>query len=66
MNKTDALSRLTFCGECGYWKPTNDKRLKEEFRDYVGICNRPCEAMIMREKDDFCSRGHKKREVNNG
>lgn len=61
MDKTEALSRLTFCGECGYWKPLNDKRLKKEYLGYIGICNKPREAMVERLKDDFCSNGVKRR-----
>lgn len=61
--KTSYLaSRLTFCDECGYWKPSSDKRLKEESRGCIGICNRPCESMVERYEDDFCSRGVKKKE----
>ena len=66
MDKTEALSRLTFCGECGYWHSLNDKRLKEECRDYIGVCNKPCEPMVQRCKDDFCSCGLKKRSNNDG
>jgi hypothetical protein len=58
MDKTKALDRLTFCGECGYWKPSNDNRIKEEYRDYIGYCSRPYEGMIRRDRDDFCSRGY--------
>jgi hypothetical protein len=63
MDRTDVLSRLTFCGECGYWKSLNDKRLKKEYRDYIGVCNKPFEAMVERCKDDFCSSGIKKERI---
>ena len=59
MEKTEALSRLTFCGECAYWRPLYTKMLKEEYSGYIGCCNRPRESMIERNKDDFCSRGYK-------
>lgn len=62
MVKTDTLSRLTFCGECVYWHSLDDKRLKDEYRGYIGICNKPHEAMVQRLKDDFCSNGRKKDE----
>lgn len=59
MNKiTGALERLTFCGECVYWKTSYDERFKEEYRGEIGYCNRPHEAMVQRDKDDFCSRGY--------
>ena len=61
MDKTEALSRLTFCGECAYWRPLNATMLKEEYRGFIGICNKPREAMVERDKDDFCSRGTPKR-----
>ena len=66
MIKTEALSRLTFCGECGYWHPLENKRLKEEYRGYIGICNKPREATVERLKDDFCSCGVKKRSNSDG
>jgi hypothetical protein len=66
MDKSNALDRLTFCGECGYWNPLYPKGLKEEYRGYIGCCNRPREAMIERYKDDFCSRGVKRRNENDG
>lgn len=66
MDRAEAMPRLTFCGECGYWRPLNDKRLKEEYRGYIGRCDRPCEHMIQRDKDDFCSRGVKKRSNGDG
>lgn len=60
MDKSEALSRLTFCGECGYWKPINAKMLKEEYRGYIGCCDRPHVGKMERYRDDFCSRGVKK------
>lgn len=61
MDKTEAISRLTFCGECAFWHPLlNAKMLKPEYREYVGYCNKPYEGVVQREKDDFCSRGVKK------
>ena len=68
MEKTDALSQLTYCGECAFWHPfTNVKMLKEEYRNYIGCCNRPHEGAVQRNRDDFCSRGVKKsKEENNG
>lgn len=62
MDKNEALSRLTYCGECGYWRPVYNKKLKEEYYDYYGVCNKPREAMVERCKDDFCSRGVKRRD----
>ena len=59
MDKNTALDRLVFCGECVYWHSLNDKRLKKEYRDYIGVCNRPWEDRLQRDKDDFCSRGSK-------
>ena len=60
MDKADILSRLTFCGECAFWSPWETKMIKEEYRGYLGFCNKPYEDMVQREKDDFCSRGRKK------
>lgn len=60
MDKTEVLSRLTFCGECGYWQILNSKMIKKEYRGYVGCCNKPCESIVERYADDFCSRGRKK------
>lgn len=59
MGNSKALDRLTFCGECVYWHSLHDKRLKEEYQDYVGLCNKPYEAVVQRDKDDFCSRGYR-------
>lgn len=66
MVKTDTLSRLTFCGECAFWHPWNNKEIREEYRDYVGFCNKPYEGAVQRERDDFCSRGVKKRSNSDG
>lgn len=63
MDKTNLLSRLTYCGECGWWRPLNAKMLKEECRGYIGCCNRPSEPMVERNKDDFCSRGISRKET---
>lgn len=60
MDKNEACSRLTFCGECGFWHPLYANGLKEEYRGYIGYCNRPREGMVERYKDDFCSRGVEK------
>lgn len=61
MDKTNrSLARLTFCDECGYWKPSNDERLEEGYRGCIGTCSRPHESMVERCKYDFCSRGMKK------
>lgn len=60
MEKTEALSRLTFCGECVFWHPLNTKMLKEEYRGYIGCCERPREGIVERNKDDFCSKGVKR------
>lgn len=62
MEKTDVLSRLTFCGECGYWRIWDTKKIKEECRGYLGFCDRPHEGKVQRDRDDFCSRGVKKKE----
>jgi hypothetical protein len=65
MDETEALSRLTFCGECVFWHPWDGKEIKEEYRGLIGHCNKPYEGMVQRNKDDFCSRGVKKRSDNN-
>ena len=57
MDKTEALSRLTFCGECAFWHSWKSEELKEEFRGHYGHCNKPYEGMVEREKYDFCSKG---------
>lgn len=59
MDKTDIISRLTFCGECVYWQPLHSKMIKEEYLGYIGCCNKPFETAVERYKDDFCSRGCK-------
>ena len=59
MDKTEACSRLVFCGECCYWHPLHSNIIKKEYRGYVGYCNKPHETMVERYKDDFCSRGYK-------
>lgn len=61
MDKNEALSRLTFCGECVFWRPLYLKDLKEEYRGCIGCCNKPYEGATQRDKDDFCSTGRKKK-----
>lgn len=60
MVKAEVYSRFTYCGECAFWHPLNAKTLKEEYRGYIGYCDRPREHKVERNRDDFCSRGAKK------
>jgi hypothetical protein len=63
MEKSKALEHLTFCEDCGYWRPLDYTaiQVKEEHRGYLGCCNKPYESARERYKDDFCSRGRPKK-----
>lgn len=57
MDKTNVLNRLTFCGECVFWHPLDTKIIKEEYRGFIGYCDRPHQDKVERNANDFCSRG---------
>lgn len=58
MDKTEALSRLTFCGECERWKNTPIKQ--HGYSEKVGYCEKPGQGKLIKMDDDFCSNGRKK------
>lgn len=58
MDKTEALSRLTFCEDCAFWH--RGVHTDMGYVDWEGACDRPYEDPVCRAYDDFCSKGVKK------
>lgn len=53
------VKTLTHCEDCAFWHRGVHTKY-DGYIDFEGVCNRPYEDTVIREPDDFCSRGRPK------